>query len=135
MEPKERFKKLLEKHKNDPEYKLEGIILRVSEKIAGIMEDRHMTRGRLAERLGCSPAYVTKLLKGSENLTLKKLFEVSSALEADLVIDMVPSIGDAIKRHRGNSDSTPIYTQREANTRVVAERKRHFARKGASKNG
>jgi transcriptional regulator with XRE-family HTH domain len=134
MEPKERFNKLLDKYKNDPEYILQGIILRVSEKIAGLMQDRRMTRGQLAEKLGCSPAYVTKLLRGSENLTLRKLGEVSIALDADLAIDMVPSIGDAIKRRRGHSDSTAIYTQREANTRTVAESKRHFARKRASKN-
>ncbi|MGO9482846.1 MAG: helix-turn-helix domain-containing protein [Candidatus Kryptoniota bacterium] len=133
MEPKERFKKLLEKHKNDPEYILEGIILCVSEKIAGIMEDRHMTRGQLAEKLGCSAAYVTKLLRGSQNLTLRKLFEVSNALEADLSIDMVPSVRDAIKLHRGHSDSTAVYTRREASTRIVAEKKLRFARKGADK--
>lgn len=88
MEPKERFKKLLDKYRKDPEYILEGIILRVSEKIAGIMEDRHMARGQLAEKLGCSPAYVTKLLRGSENLTLRKLFEVSNALDAELGITL-----------------------------------------------
>lgn len=134
MEPKERFNKLLDKYKDDPEYILQGIILRVSEKIAELMQDQNVTRGQLAEKLGCSPAYITKLLRGSENLTLKKLFEVSQVLEANLIIDMVPAIGDTAKRHGGRrNDSTAIYTQRETNTKVVAEKKLHVVHKGANK--
>lgn len=93
MEPKERFNKLADKLKDVPEFIFEGIVLRVSETIAGLMEDRHMTRGQLAQKLGCSPAYITKLLRGSENLTLRKLFDVSRALDAEFKVEMLPRAG------------------------------------------
>ncbi len=90
MEPKERFRKLAEKYDDDPEFIYEGLVLRISERIAEIMKDSNLTRSGLAEALSCSPAYVTKLLRGSENLTLKKLAELSHALGAELSVDLVP---------------------------------------------
>ncbi|HEY9166393.1 MAG TPA: helix-turn-helix transcriptional regulator [Candidatus Kryptonia bacterium] len=88
MEPKERFNQLLDKFKDDPEFIFQGLILRVSEDIASLLKTQNMTRGKLAEKLNCSAAYVTKLLRGSENLTLKKLFEVSRALNAEFSVHM-----------------------------------------------
>ncbi len=88
MEPKERFNQLLEKYKEDDEFKFQRLILRVSEEIASLLKIQNITRGELAQKLGCSPAYITKLLRGSENLTLKKLFEVSRALDADFKVEM-----------------------------------------------
>jgi transcriptional regulator with XRE-family HTH domain len=93
MEPKDRFNKLLEKYKDDKEFILDGLILRVSEDIAKLLTERNMSRTELAKKLGCSPAYVTKLLRGSENLTLKKLFEISQALNANLNISISMNAG------------------------------------------
>ena len=93
MEPKERFNKLLEKYKEDREFILDGLILRVSEDIAKLLTQRNMSRTELAKKLGCSPAYVTKLLRGSENLTLKKLFEISQALNAKINISISMNAG------------------------------------------
>ncbi len=93
MEPKDRFNKLLEKYKEDREFILDGLILRVSEDIARLLAEQNMSRTELAKKLGCSPAYVTKLLRGSENLTLKKLFEISQALNANLNISISMNAG------------------------------------------
>ena len=45
------------------------------------MIDTGMKRSELAERLGTSRAYVTKLLDGQENMTLKTVVRVAAALD------------------------------------------------------
>lgn len=51
------------------------------------LEDLGMSQKELANKMNCSPQYVSKLLKGSENLTL----ETISKLEKSLGIDLVES--------------------------------------------
>ena len=58
--------------------------LRYSQKIAmrmlDKMEEQDITQKQLAERMGCSQQYVSKILKGCENLSLETLSKIESAL-------------------------------------------------------
>lgn len=58
--------------------------LRYSQKIAmrmlDRMEEQDITQKQLAERMGCSQQYVSKILKGCENLSLETLSKIESAL-------------------------------------------------------
>ena len=49
------------------------------------MEELHMTQVVLAEKMGCSQQYVSKILKGHENLSLESIWKIESILEIDLV--------------------------------------------------
>ena len=49
------------------------------------MDDLDMTQTALAERMGCSQQYVSKILKGKENLSLESIWKIEAALEIDLV--------------------------------------------------
>jgi len=64
----------------DPEYIVEGVVIRTNERICELMEARGITRAELARRLGKSPPYVTRLLNGRPNMTLKTLTEIAVAL-------------------------------------------------------
>jgi transcriptional regulator with XRE-family HTH domain len=44
------------------------------------MESMSMTQKSLAEIMGCSQQYVSKILKGKENLSLETLSKIESAL-------------------------------------------------------
>ena len=44
-----------------------------------------MTQRVLAERMGCSPQYVSKVLKGSENLTLETICKMQKVLQIKLI--------------------------------------------------
>lgn len=126
MEPKERFKKLIDKYKDDPEFDYEGLVLGIAEKIALLIDNRDMTRTELAKALSCSPAYVTKLLRGSENLTLKKLVEVSHALGARVSIDLIlkDRTQTRSKMERPAEKMYPAtYIHRQRKTAIVAEKK------------
>jgi ribosome-binding protein aMBF1 (putative translation factor) len=44
-----------------------------------------MTQRDLAERMGCSPQYISKVLKGSENLTLETICKMEKVLQIKLI--------------------------------------------------
>ena len=63
--------------------------LRYSRKIAIVvamsLDELHMSQKQLAELVGCSPQYVSRLLKGEENLTLETLCKLEQALNVPIM--------------------------------------------------
>lgn len=63
--------------------------LRYSQQVAVMMLDRmeelHLTQKALAERMGCTQQYVSKILKGRENLSIETLCKIQGALELSLL--------------------------------------------------
>jgi transcriptional regulator with XRE-family HTH domain len=61
--------------------------LRRSQKIAMEMLDRMEYLGinqkELAQRMECSPQYISKILKGKENLSLETISKIEEALEME----------------------------------------------------
>ncbi len=49
------------------------------------LENLHMSQKQLAELVGCSPQYVSRLLKGEENLTLETLCKLERALNVPIM--------------------------------------------------
>ncbi|MEW6203559.1 MAG: helix-turn-helix transcriptional regulator [bacterium] len=80
------IQRLLEELKDDPEFKLERLMLEINEDICRFMEERGITRAELAEKLGTSRAYITKMLNGNPNLTLRSLVNIAHALECEINI-------------------------------------------------
>ncbi len=58
--------------------------------IARLMEERKVKKAELARRLGKSRAYVTQMLSGSANLTVRTLAEVAYALGVEVKLEAVP---------------------------------------------
>ncbi|MCX5905344.1 MAG: helix-turn-helix transcriptional regulator [Proteobacteria bacterium] len=54
------------------------------------MEELGVNRKTLAEKLNVSKAYVTKLLRGNINFTLKTIISVANVLESDIQFDFIP---------------------------------------------
>lgn len=63
--------------------------LRYSQHVAMLMLDKmdqlHITQKGLAEMMGCSQQYVSKVLKGHEDLTIDTLFKIQKALDLELL--------------------------------------------------
>jgi len=99
---------LLEKYKDDLEFRMEGLILDFTEKIVIKMKELNISRAELARRLGVSKAFVTKLLNGNPNLTIKTMMSIADVLGCDLNLDIYPK-GFEIKTYyaspkkRGNA--------------------------------
>ena len=77
-------KSLIERVEESPESKRafaqEELILDTAEQIWDLMKTKNIRKARLAETLGRSAAYVTQLLNGSRNMTLRSLADVAMAL-------------------------------------------------------
>ena len=54
-------------------------------KILRYLREHKITQKELAERLGFSPQYVSKIVKGSENLTLETICKIQKALGITLI--------------------------------------------------
>ena len=72
----------------DPEYRrlytIEGLVTDTAELVAQLMEAQGVKKAELARRLGKSRAWVTQLLSGKANMTIRTLAEVAYALGAEV---------------------------------------------------
>lgn len=69
------------RYSSDPEFHFELLVNQVGTTVARRMAELRISRSALARRLDTSPAWVTQLLRGDENLTLKTLGKLAVALE------------------------------------------------------
>lgn len=63
-------------------------------KMLSRMDELHMTQASLAQKLECSQQYVSKVLKGKENLSLETISKIESALEIDLIKTALTYVGE-----------------------------------------
>lgn len=49
------------------------------------MDELHLTQTALAERMGCSQQYVSRILKGKENLSLETISKIEEALQMSII--------------------------------------------------
>lgn len=84
------FRQLYEQAERDPAYWTELAILEVAEEIYTAMQRAGVSRAELARRLGTSPAYVTKILRGSANFTLESLARLAHALGGEFKFHIAP---------------------------------------------
>jgi len=89
------FKDLLESFEDDFDFRLEKIILNITEQICKKMKEKNINRSRLAEILNVSPAAVTKILNGNSNFTLRTLLSLSDALDSELTVQLRDNICEA----------------------------------------
>lgn len=75
------FESLYEEAETHDDYWVAGLVLDFTEEISRLMESGNVTRSELARRLGTSPAYITKILRGNANFTLATMVRLALALE------------------------------------------------------
>lgn len=49
------------------------------------MDELHLTQTSLADRMGCSQQYVSRILKGKENLSLETISKIEAALQMPII--------------------------------------------------
>jgi transcriptional regulator with XRE-family HTH domain len=76
------------------------------------MRERGLTRADLASRMGVSPGRISQVLSGGENLTLRTIASLATALDARFEMDLRP-------RETGSAGASP-----QPAPAVVAERPR-----------
>ncbi|HKH46060.1 MAG TPA: helix-turn-helix transcriptional regulator [Thermoanaerobaculia bacterium] len=94
------FPELFERAAEHEDYWVAGAILEFTEDVVREMERQGMTRTALAQRLGATPAYVTKLLRGKVNFTLATMVRLARALNAEIHIQLTgPTLASAKRAH------------------------------------
>lgn len=71
--------------------------LEVARQIEGQMQSAGIKRSQLAERLGKSRAWISKLLHGGQNVTVFTLVEVADALGFDLDVKLRPRLVQVVQ--------------------------------------
>lgn len=84
------FEQFISTPGNDRIYEQERLLVEATELIANVMEMTQTRRNELAHRLGRSKAYVTQILQGNKNLTLKTVADVCWALKCRVVMQAQP---------------------------------------------
>lgn len=68
----------------------EELILEVAETISQAMEREGVTKAELARRLGKTKGFVSQILAGGRNLTLRTIADVTDALGHKISIQVLP---------------------------------------------
>jgi transcriptional regulator with XRE-family HTH domain len=78
----------------DPEFRrllaVERMVAEASDTIARLMAEQKVTKAELARKLNKSRAWVTQLLSGKANMTVRTLAEVVYALDAEVKLNSQP---------------------------------------------
>ena len=87
MDAEHWFRGLLDADENDPDALTEDLVLDVTEQLFRWMQEGGIRPSELAKRLGVSRAFVSQLLNGKPNMTLRTLMGVALALDLRVRID------------------------------------------------
>lgn len=80
----------LEQAKKNPAYWQEDLLINVAERLSRELETHQMTQAELAAKLGVKPAYISRVLRGHENLTLESLAKIAFAFDKKWECMLVP---------------------------------------------
>lgn len=75
-------------------YQQERLLVEVTELLARVMEKKEMNRSDLARAIGKSRAFVTQVLRGNHNMTLRTVADLFGAMRHDVVVEALPYTGD-----------------------------------------
>jgi transcriptional regulator with XRE-family HTH domain len=86
-----------------------ALVTRLTNDISWYMRERGLTRADLAARMGVSPGRVSQILGGGENLTLRTLAALSTALDArfDIALNALKSEDAFTSRDTASAEASP----------------------------
>ena len=82
-----------------------ALVTQLTNEITWHMRERGLTRADLAARMGVSPGRVSQILGGGENLTLRTLAALSTALDARFDIELGTLKSGDSYRSRGTAQA------------------------------
>jgi len=76
---------------SDTEFLTEDVKLGFALCLERRMQQGEVSKAELSRRLGTSQAYITKILRGDSNLTIKSMVELATAVDGSLHLHIAPS--------------------------------------------
>lgn len=116
-----RIDNIRDQARDSVEYKIESAKIDYSEQISERLETLGLTQIELAKRMGVSAPYVTKLLRGTANLTLDSMVKIAHVLECDFALEVRPCKRTATTGHSpaGPPSAKPIKKSLQRTKRPV----------------
>ncbi len=94
--PGNKFAKFFADRKSRDSFWIEAAKMDFTEELCKRMEELGINRKELAGKLGCSPAAVTKMLRGQQNFTLESMVKLARVLDTELRFHLQP---ESVQRH------------------------------------
>ncbi len=79
------YQKEFEESRKSPYFKAMSAILDVIYDISRIMKSKKINKKELAKKMDVSPAYITKIMKGEQNLSMETIAKIAVALDCDFI--------------------------------------------------
>jgi transcriptional regulator with XRE-family HTH domain len=89
-------------------YEEEGLVLEVTEAICKLLQKFNIKRSELARKLGVDKSYITQLLDGSSNMTLKTISDVLFCLDSRAKIKLEP-VNEQIDDFTDSFEPSEVY--------------------------
>ena len=83
-----KMKEILEAAQQHNEYWVEAVMLEFTEVICELMEKQNISRSEVARKLGVSPAYITKILRGNANMTIRTMVALANIFNHKIEINV-----------------------------------------------
>jgi transcriptional regulator with XRE-family HTH domain len=100
-----------DQYMDDPERRRileqERVMVDATELVCNAMDFRRIKRSELADKMGRSKAYVTQILRGSQNLTLRTLADVFHAMNCRLMMVAATEAGVILPRQWNMTQQVP----------------------------
>ena len=108
----ESLESIFEQQKQSIGFWEEMAIIEFTESVLEQLERKNMTRADLAEKMNVSPAYITKLIGGSNNFTLRTMVRVTRSLGCELKLSLrQPGTSRCCYRMATPDSSPPLDTE------------------------
>ncbi|ECC3463691.1 helix-turn-helix domain-containing protein [Salmonella enterica subsp. enterica] len=109
---------------SEREMACERLIFNTTEDILLAMQDAGMKQSDLAKKLGKSDSYISQMLSGTRNITLRTLSDISTALGVEVKITITKDGVDVShpkvsERKRYTSSSTPVVNGSKSTTTIT----------------
>ncbi|HEX3128428.1 MAG TPA: helix-turn-helix transcriptional regulator [Thermoanaerobaculia bacterium] len=85
------FSELIQDARTRDDYWIEDAILKFTIRLHQRMKEQGISKTELARRLGVSQPYITRILKGSDNLTVGTMVKLARAVGVSLEISLQES--------------------------------------------
>jgi ribosome-binding protein aMBF1 (putative translation factor) len=92
--------------RRQPEYWAEKLKLEAADAVVDALERSRVSRAELARRMGTSPAFVTKILRGHHNWSLETLAKAGVALGLQFRLVPAPLEVAEGERREANADTS-----------------------------
>lgn len=94
------FKSLWKDIENSHTYLVEKSILDFTTELYQLMKNRNISNKDMAEKIGTSQAYITKVFRGNINFTISTMLKLTNALDGRLNIHITPNEEKIVQWYR-----------------------------------